>query len=138
MHVANACARMTEIAFSSTMLAVQTATPLHHAVMHGSISVASVSLLLLALGACTSTPGETLAPSGVQGQIRDRIYAHARSVDPQCRQQAIVNTEVLELHPGGSVAEERWTLENCRQKRNYIVSFPRTGGAARFQVEPER
>jgi hypothetical protein len=91
------------------------------------------------LGACATIPGETLAPRGLHREIRDRIYAHARSVDPQCRQQSIVNTEVTELHPGGKVAEERWTLENCGRKVVYAVSYPSgvTRGA-QFQVRPER
>ena len=72
-----------------------------------------------------SIPGETLAPSGTQRQIRDRIYAHARSVDPQCSQQAITNTEVLELHPGGRVAEERWTLELPPEAQLYRLVPPR-------------
>jgi hypothetical protein len=91
------------------------------------------------IGACANIPGETLAPSGLHGEIRDRIYADARGANPQCRQQRIANTEVLELHPGGKVAQERWTLENCREKLPYIVSYPlRATGGARFQVRPER
>ena len=104
--------------------------------MHRHLHPAPALVLLLTLGACVSIPGETLAPSGTQRQIRDRIYAHARSVDPQCSQQAITNTEVLELHPGGRVAEERWTLESCRQKRSYIVSFPPPDPAPAFRSNP--
>jgi hypothetical protein len=100
-------------------------------------TVASVSAVLVS--ACANVPGETLAPQGLHGDIRDRIYSHARATDPQCRQQKIANTEILELHPAGQVAEERWVLENCGRKFLYIVSYPRgaTGGA-RFQVSPER
>jgi hypothetical protein len=92
------------------------------------------------VGACAIMPGETLAPRGLHGEIRDRIYAHARSIDPQCRQQKIANTEVVELHPDGKVAVERWTLENCRQTLAYIVSYPAraTAGGVRFQVQAER
>jgi hypothetical protein len=110
------------------------------ATFHNSKLLSVATLVAAACaGACTSIPGETLAPSGIQGEIRDRIYALARAVDPQCRQQKIANTEVVELHAGGQVAEERWTLENCRQKLVYLVSYPpRPTGAARFQVRPER
>lgn len=105
----------------------------------GEIAKAITSLGALFMGACTVMPGETLAPRGIQGDIRDRIYAHARSIEPQCREQKIVNTEVLELHPGGQIAEERWTLENCRRKLVYVVSYPPAAKAgARFQVQPER
>ena len=105
----------------------------------GEIAKAITSLCALFLGACAVMPGETLAPRGLHGDIRDRIYAHARSIEPQCREQKIVNTEVLELHPGGQVAEERWTLENCRRKLVYVVSYPPTPKAGgRFQVQPER
>ena len=98
-----------------------------------------LSLGAFLVSACVQIPGETLAPSGLHREIRDRIYEHARSVDPQCRQQSIVNTEILELHPGGGVAEERWTLENCRRKVDYIVSYtPRATGPARFRIRPAR
>ena len=109
--------------------------------MHRKARLVSGSTFISAVlvGACANIPGETLAPSGLQGEIRDRIYAHARGVDPQCRQQKIANTEVLELHAGGKVAEERWTLENCGQKLVYVVSYPpRPTGGAQFQVRPER
>jgi hypothetical protein len=99
----------------------------------------STFLCAVLVGACANIPGETLAPSGLQSEIRDRIYVHARGIDPQCRQQKIDNTEVLELHAGGKVAEERWTLENCGRKLAYFVSYPpRPTGGARFQVRPER
>jgi hypothetical protein len=75
----------------------------------------------------------------LHAEIRDRIYSLARGANPQCRQQRITHTEVLELHPGGQVALERWTLENCREKLDYIVSYPlRATGGARFQARPER
>jgi hypothetical protein len=95
----------------------------------------AISAILLA--ACANIPGETLAPRGLHGEIRDRIYSHARGVDPQCRQQQITNTEIVELHPAGQVAEERWTLENCGRKLVYIVSYPSRATNVRFQVRPE-
>jgi hypothetical protein len=45
---------------------------------------------------------------------------------------------VLELHPEGKVAEERWTLENCGRRLTYVVSYPRKPSGLRFQVRPER
>ncbi len=100
-------------------------------------TVASISAVLVS--GCAHIPGETLAPRGLQGEIRDRIYAHARAIDPKCRQQKIANTEILELHPAGQAAEERWVLENCGRKAVYIVSYPRSPtGGTRFQVSPER
>jgi hypothetical protein len=92
------------------------------------------------LAACANMPGETLAPTRLHGEIRDRIYADARASEPQCRQQKIANTEVVELHPAGQVAAERWTLENCGRKLVYIVSYPPrpTAGGLPFQVQPER
>jgi hypothetical protein len=106
--------------------------------LSGATRAPASSIAVVLLSACVHIPGETLAPGGLHREIRDRIYSHARGIDPQCRQQNIVNTEVLELHPGGAVAEERWTLDNCRRKLGYIVSYPpRTTGPARFQVRPE-
>lgn len=104
-----------------------------------SFLAACAPLGALFVTACGSIPGETLAPPGMHGEISERIYAHARSIDPQCRQQKIANTEVTEVHPSGHVAEERWLLENCGRRLFYVVSYPRrpTGGA-RFQVTPER
>ncbi|MGZ9005843.1 MAG: hypothetical protein ACXW20_18870, partial [Burkholderiales bacterium] len=103
---------------------------------HARLVRAGVALVFVGLSACVSIPGETLAPSGLQGEIRDRIYAHGRGVAPECRQQKIAHTEVLELHPEGKVAEERWTLENCGRKLIYVVSFPRKPSGLRFQVRP--
>jgi hypothetical protein len=102
------------------------------------IRIAGALAISAVLGAaCANIPGETLAPRSLHGEIRDRIYSHAQGVDPKCRQQTIANTEILELHPAGQVAEERWTLENCGRKLVYIVSYPSRATTVRFQIQPE-
>jgi hypothetical protein len=99
---------------------------------------AALFLSLSFTAGCATIPGESLAPSSTQREIRNRLFADGRNVNAQCRQQKILNTEVLDLHPTGSVAEERWTLENCGQRLTYVVSFPASARGAKFQVRPER
>ena len=93
---------------------------------------------LLMMSGCASVPGETLASEGLKRSVRDRVFILARSADPQCRQQKVVNTEVLEVHRDGKAAEERWTVEQCGQRLNYVVSFPPAPRASSFSVRPER
>jgi hypothetical protein len=93
------------------------------------------------LAGCTSTPGETTASLSMQRDIRDRVLAAARGVDPQCRQQRIGTTEMLQVHPDGQAAEELWQVESCGRRLNYVVSFPpkrAAGSSLGFSIRPER
>jgi hypothetical protein len=90
------------------------------------------------LSGCASVPGETLAGEGLKRSVRDRVLTLARGTDPQCKQQKLSNTEVLEVHRDGKAAEERWTVEQCGQRLHYVVSFPPAPRASSFSVRPER
>jgi hypothetical protein len=93
------------------------------------------------LPACSSVPGETMSSGGMQRDVRDRVIAMARAADPQCRQQKIINTEMLEVHPDGKSAEELWTVEQCGRRVDYVVSFPPRRAAGKslgFSVRPQR
>ena len=91
--------------------------------------------------ACTSIPGETDAPRALQSSIQERVLGLARTADPQCKQQKISTTEMLQVFPDGRSAEELWVVESCGRRLNYVVGFPpkRAGGSAiGFSVRPER
>ena len=100
-----------------------------------------LAVSLTFLGGCSSVPGETMSSGGMQRDVRDRVLALAKKTDPQCRQQSIANTEMLEVHPDGKAAEELWVVEQCGRRLRYVVSFPPkrpTGTSLGFSVRPER
>ncbi|HEV7800721.1 MAG TPA: hypothetical protein VGP15_06570, partial [Burkholderiales bacterium] len=90
-----------------------------------------------ALSSCSWVPGETLASGGVKRDIGRRVLAQANSASPGCKNQRIADTEVLELHPDGKVAAERWIVEQCGQRLNYRVVFPVNGTASAILVRAE-
>jgi len=92
----------------------------------------------LLLSGCAGVPGETLAGSGVQRNIRDRILVLARTADPQCKNPKISATEVLEVHRDGKSAEERWTVEQCGRRIHHLVVFPPAPHNANFSVRPAK
>ena len=85
-----------------------------------------------------AVPGETLTSGGLQRDIRARVLTLAQAAQPSCRQHTIVNTEVLELHPDGKVAAERWTVDRCGERLHYRVDVaPRArGGGFGAREEP--
>ena len=90
------------------------------------------------LAGCASVPGETVTSGGLQRDVRDRVLAAAKGADPQCRQQKVINTEVLELHGDGKVSDERWSVDQCGRRIHYRVSFPPAGKGSGFVVRQER
>ena len=98
----------------------------------------TLCLATFALYACMPVPGETLTSSGLQRDIKARVLMLASNARPQCRNNSIVNTEVLELHPDGKVAAERWTVDRCGERVHYAVNLPATGRGSNFLVREER
>jgi hypothetical protein len=97
--------------------------------------------VVTALGACTyftDIPGETLAKSSQQRAISQRMLDLAQSSRPGCRDRKITDSEIVDLHPDGMVALERWTVTQCGERIRYIVSFPPTGRGAGFTVQPDK
>lgn len=78
-----------------------------------------------------------MASSSVQREVRDRVLTLARNADPQCKQQKVATTEIVEVHPDGRSAEELWTVQQCGARLNYIVTFPLRRGAS-FSARQER
>ena len=98
---------------------------------------AALFATMLLVSACTTVPGETMTPFGVQREVRDRVLTLARSSDPQCKNSKILTTEIVEVHPDGRAAAELWTVEQCGRRVNYVVSFSLRKNAG-FNVRPER
>jgi hypothetical protein len=95
---------------------------------------------LMALGAtaCAHVPGETLTSGGLQRDIKARVLSLADVAKPECKRNSIVNTEVLELFPGGKVSLERWSVDRCGQRKAYQVHLPASAHGSTFTVSPER
>jgi hypothetical protein len=89
------------------------------------------------VAACARMPGETLTSGGLQRDVKARVLSLASTVNPACGRRSIVNTDVLELHPDGRVAVERWTVEQCGQRLVYRVNLPPARGASNFSITPE-
>jgi hypothetical protein len=94
-------------------------------------------VLAASASGCTSVPGETLASGSLRRDISSRVLQQANAANAACKSQKISNTEVLELHPDGRVAAERWSVDQCGAKAHYRVSFPPGGRASGVMVRPE-
>jgi hypothetical protein len=102
------------------------------------IRLAALGLALACvLAACSSVPGETLASGGVRREVTHRVLALSNAAAPDCKSQRIADTEVVELHPDGKVAVERWTVEQCGTRAHYKVLFPAAGKATPVGVRAE-
>ena len=104
----------------------------------GARGVALAVAVELALGSCATVPGETVTSWRLKREVSDRVLSQASSAAPQCTQQKITNTEIVELHPDGKPSAERWTLDQCGRRRHYLVYFPPTGRGAGFSVQAEK
>jgi hypothetical protein len=92
----------------------------------------------LTLSGCMPVPGETLTSGGLQRDIRARVLTLAGAARPACRRQSVLNTEVLELHPDGKVAAERWTVDRCGDRAHYRVDIAPRARGGNFVVREER
>ena len=95
-------------------------------------------LIALGVAACAHVPGETLTSGGLRRDIRARVLSLADAAKPECKRNSIVNTEVLELYPGGKVSLERWSVDRCGQRMQYQVHLPASVQGSTFTVSPER
>ena len=96
-----------------------------------------VGLLVAATSGCSSVPGETLASGSVRRDVSHRVLQQASATNTACKSQRIADTEVLEVHPDGKVASERWSVDQCGAKAHYRVSFPPSGKPGAVTVRPE-
>ena len=96
-------------------------------------------LLALPVGlfvtSCATVPGETLTSWRLKREVSERVLAQASSAAPQCRQQKITNTEIVEVHPDGKPALELWTVDQCGRRSHYRVYFPPAGRGSGFSVQ---
>jgi hypothetical protein len=89
------------------------------------------------LAACASVPGETLTSTRLKREVQERLFADSMRAAPPCRRQKILNTELVEVHPDGKSAVERWTLDECGARGDYRVYFPPTGRGTGFSIRRE-
>jgi hypothetical protein len=94
-------------------------------------------LLAAGVSSCSSVPGETLASGSVRRDVTRRVLEQANAANTACKSQRISDTEVLEVHPDGKVATERWIVDQCGPKAHYRVSFPPPGKPGAVTVRPE-
>ena len=99
------------------------------------VAIIATSLLL---AGCTSVPGETLSSGSRMRDISDRVLGLAKAKRPDCRQQKIADTEVVDLHPDGKPAAELWVVDQCGQRVRYVVTFPPTGRGTGFLVQEQK
>ena len=104
-------------------------------VVLGLLLASSVGLFVTS---CAHVPGETLTSWRMKREVSERVLAQASSAAPQCKQQKIVNTEILEVHPDGKPALELWTVDQCGRRSHYRVYFPPSGRGSGFSVQAER
>ena len=103
------------------------------------LGITSVRLFCaFTLSGCMPVPGETLTSGGLQRDIRARVLTLAGAAQPACRQQTVINTEVLELHPDGKVAAERWTVDGCGDRLHYRVDVAPSARGGGFVAREER
>ena len=91
----------------------------------------------LTLAGCTSVPGESLISGGAKRDASARVLAQANAAEPGCKRARITDTEVVELHPDGKVALERWTVDQCGRRVRYQVTVPAVGKGSTVLVRPE-
>lgn len=72
----------------------------------------------------------------VRRDVSARVLDQAGREKPECKRLKLVDTEVLEVHPDGKVAEERWTVDRCDERVGFRVGYPARAGAASVKREP--
>jgi hypothetical protein len=82
-------------------------------------------------------PGETLAPAAVRRDVSAKLVARASQAKPDCKRVRVSNTEVLEVHPDGKAAAERWSVERCDDLVHFVVTFPQGGKPGGVLIRPE-
>ena len=102
------------------------------------VGLALVLTLELFVTSCATVPGETLTSWRMKREVSERVLAQASSAAPQCRQQKIANTEIMEVHPDGKPALELWTVDHCGRRSHYRVYFPPAGRGSGFSVQAEK
>ena len=106
-----------------------TASAIRHAV---------AGLLILFTSGCLYVPGETLTDGPRQRAVKNEVLTQAKNARPDCRQQSITDSVIVDLHGDGKVAVERWTVTQCGERVHYRVSFPPAGRGTGFLVKPDK
>jgi hypothetical protein len=104
--------------------------------MASGLRILCIAAAAATLAGCASVPGETLASASVRRDVSAKVLDQAAQGKPDCKRAKIVDTEVLEVHPDGKVAAERWTVERCDQRIGFRVGYPAKTGAVSVRREP--
>ncbi|HTP40923.1 MAG TPA: hypothetical protein VML36_00735 [Nitrospiria bacterium] len=101
-------------------------------------SLAALTLILLS--ACAHVLPSTAAKTpAIKQTITNKIMDLDRAADTQCRQRKIVQSEILRFYAVTGISSERWTLDRCGQRINYLVTLkPDYYGSTSVNVQPER
>jgi len=94
----------------------------------------------LLLTACAHVLPPTAAKTPAMKQtITNKIMDLDRAADTQCRQRKIVKSEILRFYALAGISSERWTLDRCGQRVDYLVTLkPDYYGSTTVVVQPER
>jgi hypothetical protein len=72
----------------------------------------------------------------VRRDVSAKVLDQAGQGTPACKRVKIVDTEVLEVHPDGKVAAERWTVDRCDTRIAFRVGYPAKAGPVSVKREP--
>ena len=89
---------------------------------------------------CVSLVFNTAAKTpAIKQTITNKIMDLDRTADTQCRQRKIVQSKILRFYALTGISSERWTLDRCGQRINYLVTLkPDYYGSTAVVVQPER
>ena len=97
-----------------------------------------IIILALVTTSCAHVPGETLTSGTRQHAISGQVLDLSKQARPDCRRHNVTDSEIVDLHPDGKVAIERWTVTRCGERARYVVTLPGTGRGTGFLVKPEK
>lgn len=83
-------------------------------------------------------PGESIADSRLQQDVLSTVWTLDAVWDNACTQRSVVDTAVIVSgqRPGADPWTERWTVERCGKRVDYIIEFtPSPKGGTDFRVK---
>ena len=100
--------------------------------------LANVERDLMGQVQATKLPGESIADSRLQQDVLSTVWTLDAVWDNACTQRSVVDTAVIVSgqRPGADPWTERWTVERCGKRVDYIIEFtPSPKGGTDFRVK---